>query len=387
MTLFLKRTVAAQIATELRNGIQSRVWSHWLPSERALSTMLQASRNSVRGALLQLKTEGVIVPVRGFSNKICFKSQRRPLRIETKIISIILPEVIGSLRPSIALWIDELKDLLAESKYRLRVYEGQQYYRKSPSRSLRRLLDQSPSAAWVLLLSSASMQHWFENSGVPCVVAGSLFPGVNLPSFDFDHRSVGRHAVGVLLRLGHRRVGLLSHQSNHAGDIQSRSGFLESVQAYAEESASAIIRSHNNDAGSVRRALDGMINCRNPVTGILVCGSYAYLAASTQISYRGLRIPLDVSLISRDDDSFLEFLEPSPTRYLIKPHIFAKNIYGIIQRLGLGHSVKHLKTCMLPQLLTCCSTCGPAKRKFGPVVPLGSKKEPPASICRARCRQ
>ena len=362
MTLFLKRTVAAQIATELRNGIQSRVWSHWLPSERALSTMLQASRNSVRGALLQLKTEGVIVPVRGFSNKICFKSQRRPVRIETKIISIILPEVIGSLRPSIALWIDELKDLLAESKYRLRVYEGQQYYRKSPSRSLRRLLEQSPSAAWVLLLSSAAMQHWFENSGVPCVVAGSLFPGVNLPSFDFDHRSVGRHAVGVLLRLGHRRVGLLSHQSNHAGEIQSRSGFLEGVQAYAKDGASAMIRCHNNNAESVRRALNGMLNCHDPVTGVVVCGSYAYLAASTQILYRGLRIPADVSLISRDDDPFLQFLEPLPSRYFIKPHAFAKNIHAVIQNLVLGGSHNQPQRSILPQFLPCGSIGAAAKR-------------------------
>lgn len=364
MTLFLKRSIAVQIAAQLRDNIQSRVWPKWLPSERALSTMLQASRNSVRAALLQLKAEGVIVPVSGFGNKICFKLRRNLLSTKTKAIGIILPEAIGSLRPSIALWIDELKDLLAETNYRLRVYEGQQYYRKTPHRSLERLIGQNSNEAWVLVLSSSAMQNWFETRGVPCAVAGSLFSGVNLPFADIDNRAVCRHAAGVLLRLGHRRIGLLNHQSNHAGDIQSRSGFLDSVQAYAEESASAIIRCHNNDAGSVRRALDGMINCRNPVTGILVCGSYAYLAASTQISYRGLRIPLDVSLISRDDDPFLEFLEPSPTRYLIKPHIFAKNIYGIIQRLGLGHSVKHLKTCMLPQLLTCCSTCGPAKRKF-----------------------
>lgn len=362
MTLFSQRTVAGQIATQLRNDIQRGVWRQWLPSERALSKMLQASRNSVRAALIQLKTEGVIIPVRGFGNKVCSKARRAPARTETKMIGVIVPEPMGSLRPSIALWIDELKDLLAETGHRLRVHEGRQYYINIPHRSLERLLGQNPSDAWVLVLSSHAMQKWFEDRGVPCVVAGSLFSGVDLPFFDLDHRAICRHAAGVLLRLGHRRIGLLSHESNHAGDIEGRLGFLEGVQAFAESGATATISCHSNDVESVGRALRGMIDHREPLTGIVVCGSYAYLAASTLLSQRGLRIPNDISLISRDDDPFLQFLAPLPTRYVAKPHTFAKNIHGIIQRLALGLSVKRLQAYMLPRLLTCGSTGTLVKR-------------------------
>ncbi len=66
MTLIPHRTVAGQIAAQLRADMERGAWQDWLPSERDLSRTLQASRNTIRAALAQLRAEGFLRPHRGF---------------------------------------------------------------------------------------------------------------------------------------------------------------------------------------------------------------------------------------------------------------------------------------------------------------------------------
>ncbi len=51
------------------------------------------------------------------------------------------------------------------------------------------------------------------------------------------------------------------------------------------------------------------------------------------LAQRGLRIPVDISLLSRDDDPFLASLAPAPARYMVDPHTFAKKILGLLRQV------------------------------------------------------
>jgi LacI family transcriptional regulator len=157
MTLIPHRTVASQLAVQLRAELTKGTWRGWLPSERVLSRTLQASRNTVRAALEQLKAEGLLAPVRGLGNRVIGGAKSQVAPDLAKTVGVLIPEPIGRLRPLIALWIDELKDLLIEEGYRLRIHEGRQYYQTNPARALDRLIGQHAHSAWVLTLSSEAM--------------------------------------------------------------------------------------------------------------------------------------------------------------------------------------------------------------------------------------
>lgn len=360
MTLIPQRTVASQIAAQLRADIGRGVWRNWLPSERALSEKVQASRNTVRTALAQLKAEGIIAPTRGFGNRVIGKPRKRSARGKTLTVGLLIPGPIGSLRPFIALWIDELKDLLVEAGYRLRVHVGRHYYQANPKRALDRLVGQNDHDAWVLALSSHEMQTWFAQRGVPCIVAGTPYAGVALPSFDVDQHAICRHAAGVLLGLGHRRLGLLSREAQRAGDMDSDRGFLEGVRGSSRNDVITTIATHRDDVDSVTSALRRLLDRKEPPTGIIVCNSYAYLAAVTLLAQGGLRVPGDISLISRDDDPFLLFLAPTPARYVIGPHVFAKKMTTLILRLISGAALGHMHPRLLPEYTAGGSTASPA---------------------------
>ena len=359
MTLIPHRTVASQLAVELRAELEKGTWPGWLPSERVLSRTLQASRNTIRAALEQLKADGLIKPVRGLGNRVVGQAKSSPDEKRTKTVGVLIAEPIGRLRPLTALWIDELKDLLIEEGYRLRIHEGRQYYQTNPARVLERLIGQHAHSAWVLTLSSEAMQRWFARRGTPCLVAGSTYPDIALPHYDLDNRAICRHAAGILLRVGHRRLALLNRESRRAGDVDSERGFIEGVRRSPHRDATAVIAYHRDDVDSVARALRTLLERNNPPTALVVSNSYAYLSTASVLAQRGLRVPQDISLISRDDDPFLASLVPEPARYRVDPHSFAKKIVGSLLQILNRSAPLRSPTPLLPKFAAGGSTSAP----------------------------
>ena len=352
MTLIPHRTVASQVAALLRAEIAKGTWRGWLPGERTLCETVQASRNTLRAALVQLRAEGVVEPVVGLGTRVVADPPPVSEANQRKTVGVLIPEPIGSLRPLIALWIDELKDLLLAEGCRLRVHEGRQYYQSNPARALERLVGQHTHDAWVLTLSSEVMQRWFARRKVPCLVAGSTYADVALPHYDLDYHAICRHAAGVLLGLGHRRIALLNRETRRAGDVDSEAGFLEVVKASSVQDVTADVAYHRDDVDTVARALTRLLDRKDPPTALVVSNSYAYLATTSLLAQRGLRVPRDISLISRDDDPFLGSLAPAPARYIVSPHAFAKKMIGPLLQLVAREPVVRTRAPWLPKIAT-----------------------------------
>lgn len=358
MTLIPHRTVASQIAAHLRAEIAKGAWTDWLPGERTLTHTLQASRHTVHAALERLRLEGVIETVRGVGNRVLPQHVGGGDTGNEKSIGLLIPQPIRGLRSWTTLWIDELKDLLLEARCRLRVHEGLQFDRANPGATLERLVSQHPHDAWVLTLSSAAAQNWFARRRLPCLLAGTAFADVKLPHCDLDYRAACRHAVGVLLRCGHRRIALLNRASRRAGDLDSEAGFLEAAQASRAEITTSIAW-HRDDVPSVSRALAQLLDRKMPPTALLVSNSYAYLATATLLAQRGLRIPQDISLISRNDDPFLAAVAPAPARYVASPLAFAKKLLSPLLQLLNGERLAHHQSLLLPKFVAGGSVAPP----------------------------
>jgi len=58
-----------------------------------------------------------------------------------------------------------------------------------------------------------------------------------------------------------------------------------------------------------------------------------YATVATWLSENGKRIPGDISLICREDDSFLRYLVPRPASYQYSPRSFALKIDSLVQQL------------------------------------------------------
>lgn len=345
-----RQSLVAQTAGFLRAQIEAGEWSDWLPSERSLCDLLQVSRNTLRAALAQLHEEGRIKPVHGAGNQI-LGGAKRVTKQAPGDVALLSPEPVERLRPMQTLWIDDMRALLSERGVRLRVFHGPQYYGPNPGPALQKLVTRNPHGCWLLMLATESLQRWFAKNRVPCIVAGSTYPGLDLPFRDLDHRAICRHAAGVLLSLGHRRLAMLMVKTRRAGDLESEAGFLEGVKQSRHPGAEALVIYHEESVAGIAQATRRVLKLAPRPTALMVNHPYHYLALASRLGQAGVRVPEEISIVSRDDDPFLGYMSPIPARYVVNPHTMAKGLLRPVLELLEGNTITQRTGRIMPEFV------------------------------------
>ena len=209
-------SLVRQTADILRAEIHKGTWKEWLPGERELTSSLQVSRNTVRAALKELAAVDLIEACHGAGYRILSSPHPRPRTSHS--VGLLAPASLQTLRPHQAVWIDHLRAALIEKGLHLHLHQSGETSRAQSPSTLQKLIGQRAYACWVLALCPKRIQRWFAQNNVPAVVAGSTLSEIDLPFVDLDHRSLCRHAAGLLLSFGHRRIAFLTRAPLYAGD-------------------------------------------------------------------------------------------------------------------------------------------------------------------------
>ena len=325
-------SLVAQTVQSLREGIRTGHWRAHLPGERELAAHFQVGRNTLRAALDELQRSGWL--------EVTQRQRRRikPRRVapgpdaQKRVIAVLCARPLPALPPHVASIIDTLKDGLAKADCSVEWHVSRASFSKKPDRALEKLVQQNPAIEWLLLGSREPMQRWFVRHQLPCLVIGSCAPDIALPSLDADHRATCRHACGVLLRKGHRRIALVLPQGGQGGDLDSEKGVREALESMPD--ASLRVLTHDGTSAHICTLLDDAMRSPNPPTACIVARAIHVLTVMMHLMRRGKRIPQDVAVISRDDDPFLESTSPAVTRYAVNTGQFARLLSRAARQLA-----------------------------------------------------
>lgn len=342
-----RSSLVAETVNAMRRALQSGVWRDSLPGERTLCAMWQISRPTLRSALDVLRREKLIEVGHGKRTRVLAKTAARD--IKTMTVGLLSPEPLHEMPPFVMLWVDELRGQLAAADHLLHVQVGRAGFgHKNPARALDALVKGTPAAAWVLYQTTETMQRWFAEHHVPCVVVGSLFPRITLPAVDRDYRAVCRHAVGLLANRGHRNLALLIHEQRFGGDLESEHGFKEGLAAARSRNVAGTLLHHDGSSEGICTRLDAMLALRKRPTALLVARSGVALTALTHLLRRGVKVPGDIALLCRDDDSFLDHVVPRMARYAVNPGAFAKQVFRMVMGLVQDGQLQHSDVKVMP---------------------------------------
>lgn len=366
-------SLVGQTAACIQAAVAAGQWRDWLPAERALCETFQVSRSTLRRALAQLKRAGIVQSEHGAGNRVVRPGAGRRRRLSSHNVALLTPAPLERLRPTQTLWIDELRAMLSERGCQLHVMHGRQHFRPSPGASLARLVRQQPHGCWILMLATAACQQWFARQGLPCVIAGTRHAGVDLPFRDLDHRAACRHAAGVLIALGHRRLAFVAQKSPFAGDIESEAGFLDGVRSSRHADAAAAICRHDATSAGIMQALRRLMSPPARPTALVVPNAYHCLAVVSGLGRLGWRVPEQVSVISRDEDPFLAFLVPEVARYVANPQGLARSLLHPVLELLEGGEITNRAAWLMPQFVRGASI-GPALPGVGPAAQTGNPR-------------
>lgn len=345
-------TLAQQVADAIASNIERGVWADQLPPERYLARSLQVSRRTLRSAIEILRQEKVLLTKPGQGSRITRSSRPKAgSSARHKVVGLLMPQSFDHMKPSTMVFIDELRTQLYAKGFRLEVHVGHRYYSNRPAAALFELTSKHPADGWILIYSNPINQGWFKAQKIPVVIAGTAHEKLDLPDVDLDMFAACRHAANLLVQKGHRRLALVLEDPHLPNEKRSEEGFRDGASLLGKERVSIKVWRYPGDLRRVRYLAERLTKGPEAVTAALVTNAYQFLALFSVLTRMGVRIPQDISLVSRNDEHFFQFLDPEPARYTCLPQTRAKAVRSALMRTIQGEHLPKRHFWLVPDFI------------------------------------
>jgi len=341
-------SLVEQVAGILRRGLHRGDWVDHLPGELLLTQQLKVSRPTLRAALEILQREGLIAVSQGLRRKIIARPKRTALHGDTKTVGVLAGLPFHALSSFSLYVINSLQEHLLPHGYRIQVFADPRLASARPERALEHFTRQARSDCWVLIGLTPSALEWFTRQEVPVVHAGSCEERFAVPCVEVDIRAVARHAVGVLLRHGHKRIGLLPGEWSFP---PLEAGFREGLAIARVKNVQPVIIRPSGTRKQLQANLETAFRSPARPTALLVARPKHVLTIMTQFGQLGLRFPRDVSLISMAHQPFLDDVTPAVAHYTFRWAIYAKRLSHLTLQLAVRGAIPPRQHLIMPEFV------------------------------------
>jgi len=204
-----------------------------------------------------------------------------------------------------AMALNALKDAIHRHGHRMEIIFNE---------DLDSLNDHPVSGAIAVTGDTTLNRRWAETTVLPLIRFGAKGDGSNgiCSVFSDESTLVGR-AVRELCRAGHRRIALFLRRSRDKDDTLAENvsePFRRAMKKYLPGEKEILISYGGKDSSPVQR-LDLLLEKK--ITALIVIPGDTALELCAGIRRRNLKIPDDISLVSREFDRVLEFCDPPVT--------------------------------------------------------------------------
>jgi DNA-binding LacI/PurR family transcriptional regulator len=179
------------------------------------------------------------------------------------------------------------------------------------SRLLRR---RSAGAIVVLVDPSSSQFKSLSAAGIPVVLidpmSGVPEEAVSVGAANWDG---GRIAAEHLLSLGHTRIGIVTGGRRYLYSTARVDGFRATAKAAAPREAVISVANGNWDPRQAEAATHSLFDRGLALTAVFTCSDAMALGVYDALAARGLRVPVDVSVVGFDDMPEAQWARPPLT--------------------------------------------------------------------------
>ena len=343
-----RQLLSVQTAAAIEAGMHSGRWPRELPGQHELCRQLVVSRKTLRVALQALHRRGLISMRQGRPTLVRPASGRVREAPGVRRVLLLLPEPLWRLRPSVGRWVSELRPRLLQAGLELDLVEGGRAYGARPEHALAHLAATHPRSAWVVFAGTLALQRWLQASRRPAIIVGSVFPGLELPSVEYDHAAIARHAAARLRALGHERTAILLRRTGSAADETTCAAFAAGLGVGMP---APVLLAHDAGMANIARQLTRLTDLRPRPTALFVTKTLAVPAAYTLLSAAGLNVPRDLAVVCREDDPFLEYLSPAVARYGTDPAAIARKLAVCLVRIAGGEPPRVSRDLLVPRFI------------------------------------
>ena len=296
-----------RVAAHLREGIHQGRWRERLPGVARLAVELDVSRHTARRALQLLETEGLLSG-RGLCRSRTIAAQtlsEHPLRV-----GILAHSSLLELQLKTAQTLAQIQQQLAGAGHEVFVTPKSQTELKHDVRRIVNHLRAHPADAWIVTSGSRPLLEWCAAQTLPCLALYGRSSGLALARSGPDKVPAFIAATRQLVELGHRRIVLIArHARRHPTPGNVERAFLGELAAHGIATGPYHLPDWEESPAGLAELLENLFQ-RSPPTALIIDDTTHYLATAEFLARRGIRVPLQVSLVSTDDDHLLAWCYP-----------------------------------------------------------------------------
>ncbi|MEV0901970.1 LacI family DNA-binding transcriptional regulator [Actinoplanes sp. NPDC049802] len=286
----------------------------------------------------------------------------RPERLRKRsagLVGLVVPELDNPIFPAFA---QVIESTLAQHGY-TPVLCTQSPGGVTEDEYVEMLLDRQVSG--IIFISSLSADTTSDRSRyqrlldrpLPIVLVNGYAKELEAPFVSCDDRVAGELAVGHLVALGHRRIGMISGPNRFINTQRKLQGYRTAMKREMGLSDAGVdelisLTLFGVEGGEV--AADRLLN--KGVTGIICASDMMALGAIRAARRRGLRVPEEVSVIGFDDSALIPFTDP-PLTTLRQPvaAMAVAAVRSLVDEIN-GHGAPHSEYLFHPELVVRNST-------------------------------
>lgn len=287
-----------------------------------MSTILDVAKEakvSIATVSRLLNNEGVVSPdtakrVHDAIEKLAYEPNilaRNFRKNESRVILIISPNVTN---PYYARILSGIGDVFTELGYSTLIYNTADDSQREKE-ALEMLKKRRADGAILMAnnLGSAGLLEYA--SQYPLVQCCEYESGVDIPHVSIDNYLATNEAMDYLIKLGHRKIAIISSENDYLSTSLRMKGYKDSLQknqiAINPEFIAYASRDYSIKSGQAQAAQ--LLRLQDRPTAIFCIADTLALGAIATAKEFGLRIPEDITVIGFDDVDYTTMFHPHIT--------------------------------------------------------------------------
>src|SRR5262245_19494599 len=180
--------------------------------------------------------------------------------------------------------------------------------------------------------------------GFPFVVIDAPMPlPEQIPVVSATHSRGARAATDHLLRLGHRRIAIVTGRDGWVATEERRTGYQAALAAAGVLAAPELVQSGNFEIPSGYEAARKLLALSEPPTAIFACNDNMAVGVLRAAAEAGLRVPDDLSVVGFDDSELGRVTTPTLTTVRQPLEEMGRMAVSLLTRLIDGQRVETLR--------------------------------------------
>ena len=344
------------IQDTIRHQIESGTLRHGekLPSEQNMARDFGVAHMTVRNALNQLASEGLLQRVHGKGTFV----QKLSDEPEVLTLSLVVPSLQQLWNVAGLYYFPAIVQGFCAEATRLGYEPNVMGRSKEAFRSAPEEVERLAGAA-CLLISGDDMEsiEGLRDLGVPVVGVNSYKGRRSISYVAADQVSGMADAVEMLVAKGHRRLAFLPGPTNNLGAEERWRGFRRGMAeaGLAVPTLGAGPRDYTDVTGYARTK--ALMASANAPTALLAAGDLLAAGALKALRELGLDVPRDVSVVGFGDFHLASLLQPTLTTVRLPLAELGEEAASLLHRQIEGNSRQ--KTPLLPTHLITRESVGP----------------------------